>query len=120
MFNRTLKTVAIAATVVLATASASMAATWAWVDHDTNVYLKHKNSSPVVGYAHEGQKVKVLDTYSNWVKIKVSGDIGWVKENKLDWAPYPVSYPSYGFGGYGGGSFCAEGKSASFCLSVGY
>jgi hypothetical protein len=119
MFGRTLKTVAVATAVVLATAGASLAASYAWVDHDTYLYEKHKSSSNQVGYAWEGQKVKVLNTWNNWVKIKANGDIGWVKENKLDWAPFPVVDPYYG-GGYGSGSFCAGGNNASFCLTVGY
>jgi len=119
MFARTLKTVAVAAAVVVATAGASLAAQYAWVDHDTYLYKKHQSSSSQIGYAWEGQKVKVLDTWSTWVKIKANGDIGWVKENKLDWTPDYVSFPGYG-PGYGGGSFCAGGSNASFCLSVGY
>ena len=117
MFARALKTAALATAVVVATAGVSLAAQYAWVDHDTYLYEKHKSSSDEVGYAWEGQKVKVLNTWNNWVKIKANGDIGWVKEHKLDWTPDYVSFPGHG---YGGGSFCANGDSASFCLSVGY
>ncbi len=118
MFTRTLKTVALAAAVIVATAGASLAATYAWVDNDTYLYKKHQTNSPKIGYAWEGQKVKVLNTWNNWVKIKANGDTGWVKENKLDWSPYPVMDPYYG--GFGGGQICAGGDNASFCLSVGY
>ena len=119
MLTRTLKTAALAAAIVAATAGVSMAAQYAWVDNDTYLY-EHKNTgSDEVGYAWEGQKVKVLATSSSWAKIKANGDIGWVKKNKLDWdAPGYVSFPGYGYG-YGG-SVCAGGSSASFCFSVGY
>jgi hypothetical protein len=93
-----------------------LAATWAWVDDDTYLY-EHKNSaSDEVGYAWEGQKVKVLATSSSWAKIKANGDIGWVKKSKLDWAPHFVDYPDYGYGGFGG---CANGPHATICLSFG-
>lgn len=121
MLTRTLKSVALAAAVITATAGASMAAQYAWVDNDTYLYQQHKSSSAKIGYAYEGQKVKVLNTWNNWVKVKANGDIGWVKEHKLDWAPDFVSFPDYGPGyGYGGGSFCAGGNNGQFCLSVGY
>jgi len=120
MLNRTVKTAALATVILAATAGASMAAQYAWVDHNSYLY-EHKNtSSDKVGFAWEGQKVKVLATSSSWAKIKANGDIGWVKKNKLDWAPHHVNYP-YGYGpGYGGGSFCANGSNASFCFSIGY
>ncbi len=116
MLTRTLKTAALAAALLVATAGASMAATWAWVDHDTYLYEYKNSSSDEVGYAWEGQKVKVLATSNSWAKVKANGDIGWVKKNKLDWQPDFVDFPGYGFGG---GSFCAGGNNGSFCLSVG-
>jgi uncharacterized protein YgiM (DUF1202 family) len=117
MFTRTVKTAALAAALLVAATGASMAAQYAWVDHDTYLYEYKNSSSDEVGYAWEGQKVKVLATTSNWAKVKANGDIGWVKKNKLDWAPTFIDYPGYG---YGGGSVCAGGSSASFCFSVGY
>jgi len=119
MLTRTLKTVAIATALVVATAGASMAAQYAWVDHDTYLYEYKNTGSDHVGYADEGEKVKVLAISGSWAKIKDDGDIGWVKKSKLDWAPSFVDYPYDGYG-YGGGSVCAGGSSASFCFSVGY
>ncbi len=121
MLTRTLKTVAVAAALIVATAGTSMAATYAYIDHDTWLY-EHKNtSSDHVGYAHEGEKVKVLATTSSWAKINDDGDIGWIKKSKLDWAPDFVDYDyPYGYGFGGGAGFCANGKGGSLCFSIGY
>ena len=117
MFNRTLKIAALATALVVGTAGVSMAAQYAWVDHDTYLY-EHKNTgSDHVGYADEGEKVKVLNISGNWVKIKDDGDIGWVKKSKLDWAPSFVDYPYDGYG-YGYGEVCAGNSKASFCFSL--
>jgi hypothetical protein len=125
MFARTLKTVAVAAAVVVATASASMAATYAWVDSTAKVKATHSNSSPTVNWVHEGQKVKIVSSWGNWYKVQIPGKDGWVRAHNLDFAPsYPGPFPGYGYGyggGYGGGaSFCVGGNNASFCLSGGY
>jgi hypothetical protein len=121
MFTRTLKTVAIATAVVLATASASMAATWAWIDHDANVHKKAFAGSQVVNWVHDGQKVKIVGQQGPWYKIQIPGQDGWVKKGVVDFnpGPFPGPFPGYGYG-YGGGSFCIDGKGASFCLSAGY
>jgi hypothetical protein len=118
MLNRTVKTAALAAALLVAATGASMAAQYAWVDHDTYLYEYKNTGSDEVGYAWEGQKVKVLATSSSWAKIKANGDIGWVKKSKLDWAPTFIDYPGYGYGG--GASFCGGGSSGSVCFSFGY
>jgi len=119
MFAKTLKIAALATAVIVATAGASMASQYAWVDHDSNVYLKHKTSSPIVNYVEAGDKVKIISAWGNWVKIKIPGDDGWVKASKLDfypdWHDVGYDYP-YGYGG----SFCVDGSNASFCLGVNY
>jgi len=118
MFTRTLKTVAIAAVAVIATASASFAAT-AWVDHDAKVKFKPKNSSQTVNYVEEGQKVKIVAQNGSWVKIKIPGDDGWIKASALDYS-YPVydDYgPDYGYGYGGGTSVCLGGPYGSLCVS---
>jgi len=115
MLNRTVKTAALAAAMLVVATGASMAAQYAWVDHDTYLYEYKNTGSDEVGYAWEGQKVKVLATSSSWAKIKANGDIGWVKKSKLDWDPDFVDYPIYN-----GGQFCAHDSGASFCLSIGY
>ena len=114
MFNRTIKTALIAAAVVVATAGASFASTWAYVDHDSKVKKFHKNGSESVNYVEEGQKVKIVGSWGNWYKIKVPGPDGWVKANALDFAPGPFPGP------YNGGSFCINGQNAQFCISGGY
>ena len=112
MFTRTLKTVAIAAAVVVATASASFAAT-AWVDHDAKVKSKPANKSQTINWVEEGQKVTILAYSGNWVKVKIPGKDGWVKENALDYS-YPV-YDDY-YDGYDA-SVCIGGPLGSLCVS---
>lgn len=114
MFANTLKTAALATLVVIATAGASMAATWAYVDHDAKVKKNHALVSPTVNHVWEGQKVKVIAEWNNWYKIQIPGKDGWVKAGALDF------YPDYGYGYGNGGSFCINGQNASFCLSGGY
>ena len=120
MFTRTLKTVAVAAAIVFATASASMAATYAWVDNTAKVKASHSNGSSTVNWVHPGQKVKVVNSWGNWYKVQIPGQDGWVKANVLDFHPGPFPGYGYGYGGGGGGSFCVNGQNASFCLSGGY
>lgn len=123
MFTRTVKTVVIAAAVLVATASASMAATYAWVDNNANVKANHSNGSGTVNWVHSGQKVKVVNSWGNWYKLQIPGNDGWVKANALDFTPPHVGpFPGYGYGyGYGGGgSFCVGGNHGSFCVSGGY
>ena len=125
MFTRTLKIAAIATAAVIATAGASFAASFAWVDHDAKVRAHHSNGSGIVNWVAEGQKVKILDSWGNWVKIKIPGQDGWVKSGVLDYAPgpyfpHPVDYGYGGYGGFGGGSFCVAGDHASFCLGAAY
>lgn len=114
--SRTLKTGLVAAAVVFATAGASMAATYAWVEYDANVKKKHLNASMTVNSVHEGQKVKVIGSWGNWYKIQIPGPDGWVKKHVLDFTP---DY-GYGWGGGYGGSFCVNGQNAQFCISGGY
>ena len=120
MISRTIKTAALAAAVLVATAGASFASQYAWVDQDANVYFKHKTSSTIVNYVEEGQKVKILASWNNWYYIKVPGDDGWVKASKLDFHPHwddaDYDYPGYPVGG----SLCVGGDHASFCLGTSY
>lgn len=109
---KAVKTGALAIAIVLATAGASMAATYAWVEYDSKVKFKHYAGSATVNYVYEGQKVKIVGSWNNWYKIKIPGQDGWVKKHVLDFSP------DWG-GGYGG-SFCINGDHASFCISGGY
>jgi uncharacterized protein YraI len=123
MFATTLKTVALATAVVIATAGASMAATYAWVDHDAKVRANAGHIGPAVNWVEEGQKVKIIGQKNNYYKLQIPGQDGWVHADVLDWAkPGPFPFPSGDYGyGYGyGGSFCVNGTNASFCLSGGY
>lgn len=117
MFANTLKTAALATLVVVATAGASMAATYAYVDHDAKVKKNHALVSPTVNWVEEGQKVKVIGQWNNWFKIQIPGKDGWVKAGALDFDYYDYDY-GYGYGN--GGSFCLNGQNAQFCLSAGY
>jgi len=114
--TKSLKTGALAVVVLVATAGASMAATYAWVDQDANVRANHKVIAPVVNHVSEGEKVKIIGSWGNWYKIKVPGPDGWVKKSVLDFSP---DY-GYGWGGGYGGSFCVNGDHAQFCISGGY
>ncbi|MGV3491752.1 MAG: hypothetical protein ACO1OG_10565 [Devosia sp.] len=119
MIAKTLKTVALATALVVATAGASMAATYAWVDQDAWV-KKNPGGGVNVNEVYEGQQVKILAKSGIWYKIQIPGKDGWVKKNVLDFSPgpFPGPFPGYGYG-YGG-SFCVNGTNASFCLSGGY
>ena len=112
--SRTLKTGALAAAVVIATAGASFAAQYAWVEHDANVRANHKLIAPVVNWVEEGQKVKIIGAWGNWYKIGIPGQDGWVKKGLLDFSP------DYGYGYGSGASFCVNGDHAQFCISGGY
>lgn len=122
MLARTIKTVALATAVVAATAGASMAATWAWVDYDAKVKQNHSNASATVNWVEEGQKVKVIGQWNNWYKIQIPGPDGWVRANVLDFDDWGGGgwVDSWGPGYGAGGSFCVNGKNAQFCMSGGY
>ena len=116
MFARTFKTVAIAAAVVVATASASFAAS-AWVDHDAKVKSKPSNKAQTVNWVEDGQKVQVVAYAGGWVKVKIPGQDGWIKESALDYgyANYDPHY--YGYGKGYGASVCIGGPIGSLCVS---
>jgi uncharacterized protein YraI len=108
--------IALATTVVLATAGASMAATYAYVDKDANVRKNPSNGSSVINYVEEGDEVQVLAKSGSWYKIKIPGPDGWVRANVLDfdYDDYPTYPVKPGFGT----SFCVDGKNAQFCLGT--
>ncbi len=112
MFARTLKTAAIAAVAVIATAGASMAAQYAWVDYDAKVKSQPHNNSQTVNWVQEGQKVTVLAHAGNWVKVKIPGKDGWVKSGALDYAPFPNNKPWPN----SNGSVCINGQYGYICL----
>ena len=108
---KTLKIAAVATVVVLASASASFAATFAWVNYDSKVRNQHTTQSMVVNYVDEGQKVKVVGSWGNWYKIQIPGKDGWVKANALDFDNWqdPINDAS--------ASFSINGPNASVCIS---
>lgn len=116
MLTRTLKTTLLAAAVIVATAGASMAAQYAYVDNNTKVKKHHTQASANVNWVSAGQKVKIVGKWNNWYKLQINGPDGWVKKNALDFQPNWNN----GWGNGYGGSFCINGQSASFCLSGGY
>jgi uncharacterized protein YgiM (DUF1202 family) len=91
------KTAAVAATLLVASASGAFASTYAIVDHDANVRSGHGLGSPVINSVDEGDYVKILDHWGNWYKVKTDfGPNGWVYYTALefDYSPYPT-YPAY-------------------------
>jgi uncharacterized protein YgiM (DUF1202 family) len=89
----TLKSAALAATLLVATAGGAFASQYAVLDHDVLVRAYHANGSTVINSADEGDYVKFLAHWGNWYKIKVDGPEGWVKANALDFGG-----PSYPYG----------------------
>jgi uncharacterized protein YgiM (DUF1202 family) len=107
---KTLKIAALATTVIIATAGASFAATYAYVDYDSKVRKNHSNQSQVINWVEEGQKVKVIGQSGNWYKIQIPGKDGWVKAGALD-------FDNWNGPNYNDASFCVNGQYASFCIS---
>jgi uncharacterized protein YgiM (DUF1202 family) len=108
-----IKTGVIAATAILMSASASMAAS-AYVDKDALVKKSWSSQSKTVGYVEEGDYVKVLDyTKKNggWFKINPPGpnNTGWVKKNVLD-LDYDDYDPDPGV------EFCFTGPLGYICV----
>jgi len=116
MFTRSLKAVPIATLLTIATAGASFAAQWAWVERDAVVRLNHKSSSPGVNSVDGGDKVRVIAAWGSWYKIKIPGTDGWVRASVLDFDPEYWDYPDHPGHPHIGGSGCVGGDNASFCL----
>jgi hypothetical protein len=110
--SRTIKTSVLAVAVILATAGASFAAQYAWVDHDAKVKKHHIQASQTVNFVHEGQKVKIIGSWGNWYKVQIPGKDGWVKAGALDW-----NYNGYDDDYYGNGNHvCLKGQYGSLCI----
>jgi len=107
-----IKTGAIAAAIVLATASTSFAATWGMMTQDSVVRANHSNGSPVVNHVDDGDMVKITGSWGQWYKISIPGPDGWVRKNRVDLNPYappPSSGP--------GVSFCFNGPLGYVCVN---
>jgi uncharacterized protein YgiM (DUF1202 family) len=108
----TLKTAALATVVVLATAGASFAAQYAWVDHNSKVRQFHTNASAVVNWVEAGDQVKIIGSWNNWYKIKIPGQDGWVKAGVLEFNNWPNDPWPNG----GNGQVCIGGPHGYFCI----
>ena len=125
MFATSFKKIALAAAIVVVTASTSMAATWGWVEDGANVHLKPNKHSMIVNGVDEGQKVKIIGEYGTWLKLAIPGKDGWVRKNKISYdypgwddADWPHDGGGFGFGF--GSSFCVADDKAHFCLGASY
>ena len=116
--TRAFQTAALAAIMLVATASASIAATWAWAAQDANVRKNHSQQSSVVNYIEEGQEVRVIGQWNNWYKLQLPGPDGWVRTNAIDfdYGDYDDGYAP-GKPGFGT-QFCVDSKNAQFCLGT--
>ena len=111
--SKSLKTGALAIVLVVATASASLAAT-AWMDQDSSVRHKPFKIAKKVNWVHEGQKVHVVAEHKGWYKIKIPGKDGWVHKGAIDFKPdWDNDWDN------AGASFCIKGDKAQFCISGG-
>ena len=90
-----LKTAALAAAILVATAGGSFAAT---IDGDTKVLDQPSKWADVVQYAYDGQYVKVLQCQGKYCYVKISGPDGWVRKSDIDFdfnnGPFPPKNPS--------------------------
>ncbi len=105
-----LKTGALAATMILATASTSFAATWAMVEVDSVIRANHSNASAVVNSVDEGDVVQIIGSWGTWYKVSIPGPNGWIKKSKLDLDF--VDDPSDP-----GVQFCFHGPLGYFCVN---
>ena len=102
-----LKTAALAAAILVATAGGSFAAT---IDGNTKVLDAPHKWADVVQYAFDGQNVKVLQCQGKYCYVKIAGPDGWVRKSDIDFGyidpwpknpnPGPVSACFYGPYGY--------------------
>lgn len=107
------KTGAIAAALLIATASSSFAASWAMVTQNSNVKANHYNVAANVNHVDAGDIVQVIGHWGNWSKIAIPGPNGWIRSYKLD--------TTYGYGfGYPttpGVQFCFTGPLGYVCVN---
>ena len=115
--NKTLKTTALAITLVLATAGSSFAAT-AWADGKTKVKDEPKKWADTIDYLHDGEKVYVEWCGKHWCFVEKKGPDGYVRKADLDfkkskWDDDADVEICIGGGGFGGGGF----GFGSLCIS---
>jgi SH3-like domain-containing protein len=103
-----LKTAALAATMLVATVGGSFAAT---LDHDTKLLDSPHKWADVVSYVDEGDYVKVYGCgfgSGYFCKVKIDGDKGFIRKDAIDWGYSDDDYDV---------SFCVGGYYGSFCLA---
>src|SRR5690606_30090093 len=107
-----LKTTAIAAALVVATASSSFAATWAVVLQDSFIRANHSNGSAIVDSVEEGDAVRIIGSWGQCDRTNPQGPgpHGWIRKYKvdLDYEDDP-SDP--------GVQFCFNGPLGYFCVN---
>jgi hypothetical protein len=103
---------AAAITAISASGAFAFAPLTGTFDYDTQIKLTHSFASPTVNWADAGDDFTVVSKFGNWLKVKVPGPDGWVKQSavSLDYyatpSPYPTPSPSpvqacfWGPGGY--------------------
>lgn len=117
--NKTLKTAALAITLVLATAGGAFAAT-AWADGDSKIKEEPKKWADTVDYLHDGEKVDVEWCGKHYCLIEHKGPDGYVlksdlnfKKKKKKWdddadIEFCIGGGGFGGGGFGFGEICVE------------
>jgi SH3-like domain-containing protein len=77
-----LKSAALAATLLVATVSGSFAAT---MDSDAKLLESPHKWADIVSYVDEGDYVKLLDCgYGKYCFVKIDGDKGYVRKSDID------------------------------------
>lgn len=121
-----LKTVALAAAILVASAAAAFASP-AVVTGGANVRAGAGVNYPIVSHVSYGQPVDVdyCTPSGKWCFVEKSGKDGWVSAQFLA-SGYPVSYhphnhgvwgsQAYGYGYNAGFNACVQGQHTSFCL----
>lgn len=125
MSHSLLKIGALAATMLVASASGVFAAQYADINYNTAMKALPKTMSANVDWAGAVDTVLVINCIPNnggWCKVKNGGPAGWVKKAALDfygYGPGPFPYPPYP-GPYpypSGPSACFAGPLGSVCVS---
>ncbi len=113
--NKTLKTAALALTLVLGTAGGAFAAT-AWADGSAKVKDEPKKWADTVDWLHDGEKVHVEWCGEYYCFIEHKGPDGYVRKADLDFKKWDDDHDvefcigggGFGGGGFGFGSICIE------------
>lgn len=95
--NLSLKTLAVAGALIIASATGAFASSYAYFDHDTKLFDAPSKWADVVGYGDAGDQLKVikcdLGNNGNFCKIKYNGWKVYVKESAIEWGYQGPSSP---------------------------